>query len=365
MIVFQYVSLKAPSAARMHNRPVRKGWDLFTHSRAENIAFSLSNFIEKQGLWLGDAARLCYDGRTLKSTVKVSMSASFSNTVLKAAVSGILLSALAGGAQAADLKSRVTALGLTPHKALYDIKLVATHSGSQILNISGQMFYEWEQTCDAWVSNHRFNMLYEYADSAPMRVSSDFSTYEPFDGLSFNYTSQRKRDGELFEELRGQATVSADGQAGSAIYTLPPELRFDLPAGVLFPMGHSVGVGEKIKAGEKFYKAVIFDGSDDGGPVEVTTFIGKPVEQPKLQKADGAAMIDQKLLNSPAHKVRLAFFPLSTPDSATSDYEMTMNLHDNGVISDMTIEYEDFTVSQKLIALEPMPDACNTKKLNR
>ena len=32
---------------------------------------------------------------------------------------------------------------LVPHKALYDIKMVSKDSGSQILNISGQMFYEW------------------------------------------------------------------------------------------------------------------------------------------------------------------------------------------------------------------------------
>ncbi len=309
---------------------------------------------------------LCYDGRALKNAMKVRMSKSLSRAVFRAVLGSALACGFMGGASAADLKSRVTELGLTPHKALYDIKLVATHSGSQILNISGQMFFEWEATCDAWASNHRFNMLYEYADTAPMRVSSDFSTYEPFDGLSFNYTSQRKRDGELFEELRGQGTVTAEGKAGSAIYTIPPELRFDLPEGILFPMGHSVGIAEKIKAGEKFYKAVIFDGSDDAGPVEVNTFIGKPVEQPKLQKADGSGMIDDKLLHSPARKVRMAFFPIKADDDddSTSDYEMTMNLHDNGVISDMTIEYDDFTVSQKLIALEPMPDTCNTKKFN-
>jgi hypothetical protein len=284
------------------------------------------------------------------------------SAALKTALLGVFALGFLANANAADLKSKVTDLGLKPHKALYDIKLVATHSGSQILNISGQMFYQWEQTCDAWVSNHRFNMLYEYADSAPMRISSDFSTYEPFDGQTFNYTSQRKRDGELFEELRGQATLTPEGD-GKAIYTLPPELSFDLPKGALFPMRHSVGVAEAVREGKKIYKAVIFDGSDEAGPVEVNAFIGKPVTEPVLKTVNGGAAIDQKFLASPARKIRLAFFPLSTPDS-TSDYEMSMDLHDNGVISDMTIEYDDFTVSQKLIALEAMPDKCNAKKFN-
>jgi hypothetical protein len=108
----------------------------------------------------------------------------------------------------------------------------------------------------------------------------------------------------------------------------------------------------------------LFDGSDEAGPVEVTAFIGKPVEKSKLLKVDGGAPIDIQLMASPARTVRLAFFPLEDPDS-TSDYEMTMALHENGVISDMSIEYEDFTVSQKLIALEPMPDACKADAYNR
>ena len=296
--------------------------------------------------------------------MKAPMSLPLRTVVLKAAAIGALAFACTSSAYAADLKSRVTAQGLAPHKALYEIKLVSTHSGSQILNISGQMFYEWESSCDAWISNHRFNMLYEYADTAPMRVSSDFSTHEPFDGLSFNFTSQRKRDGELFEELRGQALIKPEGAgAGHADYSIPPELAFDLPAGTLFPMGHTMNVAEKIKEGKKFYKATIFDGSDDAGPVEVNAFIGKPVEQPNLQQVEGSGMIDQKLIQSPARSVRLAFFPVNTPE-ATSDYEMTMVLHENGVISDMTIEYDDFSVSQKLIALEEMPDTCNASKFN-
>jgi hypothetical protein len=33
-------------------------------------------------------------------------------------------------------------------------------------------------------------------------------------------------------------------------------------------------------------------------------------------------------------------------------------MHENGVISDMLIEYDDFSVTQKLIALEPVKSTC-------
>ena len=107
---------------------------------------------------------------------------------------------------------------LTPHKALYDINLVATRSGSQIINISGKMFYEWKPTCEAWITDHRFSLSYEYADSPGMKVTSDFSTFETFDGEDFNFSARRKRDNTLYQELRGKATIADKG--GKASFTL-------------------------------------------------------------------------------------------------------------------------------------------------
>lgn len=260
-------------------------------------------------------------------------------------------------AQSDEIQTRVDELGFKPHKALYDIRMTAARSGSQILNISGQMFYEWQPVCDAWISNHRFNLLYEYADSAPMRITSSFSTYESFDGKSLNYTSQRKRDGQVFEELRGSASIPLVGGLGSALYTIPADLEFELPKGTLFPIAHSLEVAEKMKNGDKFYTATIFDGSDEEGPVSVNAFIGKEVT-PEQADLDYSAL-DKELISSPARRVRLAFFPLNDKES-TSDYEMTLIYHQNSLISDMLIEYDDFTVSQKLVAVEPVENGCQS-----
>lgn len=247
--------------------------------------------------------------------------------------------------------------GFVPHKALYDIQLSGKKSGSQIVNIAGQMMYEWESGCQGWTSNHKFNLVYEYADSPPMRITSDFSTYETFDGTSFNFVAQRKRGGEIFEQLRGNAELDEDG-AGEITFRIPPDLSYDLPAGALFPMHHTLAVQKNIHAGKKFFNAVIFDGSDQDGPVEINAFIGG-------DDIDGASIapkseeIDASLLDTKAHEVRLAFFPLSRQE-ASSDYEMSLIFHENGVISDMNVDYHDFSVTQKLVALEskPVTDRC-------
>lgn len=246
--------------------------------------------------------------------------------------------------------------GLEPHKALYEIDLVSTRGGSQIVNIDGQMLYEWSTGCDAWNSNHRFNLLYEYADSAPLTITSDFSTFEPFDGKSLDFVSQRKKDSRVFEELRGHAELGEDF-SGKAVYNVPDGLSYDLKKQTYFPMRHTLELISQAKAGKKFFTATMFDGSDEEGPVQVTAFVGEEVEKPALMKN---VKLNESLLENRAWKVRMAFFPLNNEES-TSDYEMDVILHENGIISDMHIEYEDFAITQKLIALESTQTTCTEK----
>lgn len=252
-----------------------------------------------------------------------------------------------GGAHAASLDA--IAKRLAPHKAVYDIDLVATHSGSQIINVSGKMTYEWKKSCDAWVTDHHFTLNYDYADSEGMRINSDFSTYESLDGTSFDYTSRRKRDGELYEDLRGHADMSPKG--GKATFTNSETAPYDLNPGSLFPMGHSIRLIDHAMAGDKFYLAEVFDGSDEDGPIEINSFIGKIADTKKLAKND---KIDAKMVNGKAWNVRMAVFPLKDKEEK-ADYEMSLVFHENGIISDMLIEYDDFSVTQKLVSLESIP----------
>ena len=255
---------------------------------------------------------------------------------------------------------------LVPHKALYEINLVSTKSGSQIVDVGGEMYYELTSGCDAWITNHRFQLRYDYIDSPSVRVKSNFSTYESHDGESFNFTSTRRRDGAVFEELKGQAYLnpvpgSAGGGdrlgTGKAIYAQPEGLSFDLPDSTRFPMRHTLDLLARAEEGEKFFNSVVFDGSDDEGPVSINAFIGPTVNA--MARVTTSPKIDVTLLNTAARTTRLAFFPVDQTGLAP-DYEMEMIIHDNGVVSDMLVEYDTFSVTQKLVALEKLPaDTCS------
>ena len=250
---------------------------------------------------------------------------------------------------------RARSAGLMPHKALYDVRLATKKSGSNISNISGTMFYEWQPSCDAWVSTHRFDMTYEYPEVPAVRITSDFSTHESFDGATFNFTMQRKRGGVLYEEIRGSAQAEDKGYPDEAVYSIPRDVSFNLPEGTLFPMAHTLSVLDKIKQGQKFYNATIFDGSDEEGPVDVNSFIGKA--QTYTPSEEYAQYIDKGLVAAQGWNMHLAFFPLNNFQE-TADYEMSLTVHENGVITDMEVTYKDFSVTQTLRALEPLKSTC-------
>jgi hypothetical protein len=234
--------------------------------------------------------------------------------------------------------------------------MVRARNGSQIINIQGQMFFQIHRGCEGYNSDHRFTLTYDYADSPPMRVTSDFSTIESYDGDTFDFSSRRWRDGELYQELRGQATLTAPKPR--ATFTDPEGLEFILPETTLFPAQHTEALIAAAKAGKKWLNLTIFDGSDDQGPVDVTAII-TPIENPPV-KAGAKSALDPSLLAGQAWRIRMAFFPQSV-QSETPDYELTMILHDNGVISRMNIDYQDFTIEQALQALAAMPpDPCPT-----
>lgn len=240
------------------------------------------------------------------------------------------------------------------HRAIYDLDMVATRSGAQVIDIHGKMYYEWGPSCDAWVTNHRFNLVYEYADSPGMRISSDFTTYETKDSQNLNFSSRRKRDGKLYEDLRGHGNAGAK----EVIFTSPADLKFDLPQGVMFPTAHTLRVIEEAHKGTRFFSATVFDGSDEEGPIEINTFIGAKTNP--MKAITPSKNLDMALLNTPAWNVRMAVFPLNSEEEK-SDYEMSMVFHENGIISDMTIDYDDFSVHQSLVSLEKIDsDECSS-----
>lgn len=263
----------------------------------------------------------------------------------------------------ATLEAGLSATGLSarqnvyiqPHKAIYHFKLLGATSGTTLNGLDGKMYFEIDDTCDAYTTEHRFSTVYDYQERQPFMTQSHYVAYEGKTDRQFSFSSEDKENGEVAELLRGYVEPLADGTA-RAIYARPEEKEFHLPKGYLLPTAFTEELIRAAAAGQKFFTAVMFDGADTDGPVHVNAFIERHASKAELDEIwAGNAQIDRKLLEGEAWHIRAAVFPLYQPEEMAPSYEMKIIQHANGVIGHAVIDYKTFQVEQALGALEALP----------
>lgn len=261
---------------------------------------------------------------------------------VKKLIAGVLAGGLlTGSLQAAEVQ---------PHRAIYTLKLDKATGSSGIAAVSGQMMYEWQDACDAWVTEQRYRMRMVYGESDDLDLTISFVTWEAKDGSRYRFAVKRWHDGEIQEELSGTAVAEADGSGGKASFTLPGKSAYELPAKVMFPTFHTLALLEAAAKGENFFVRPVFDGGTDDGASEATAAIGLEIG-PDTSAAN-------PLLHNRAWPVRIAFFTGKEPDEpgeGRPDYEMGMVVQENGIARSLLMDYGDFTVKALLSSLEALP----------
>ena len=252
----------------------------------------------------------------------------------------------------------VADINIALHKALYSFRMVSATPGAGLDDVTGKMYFEQDATCDAWTTEHRMNIVYQYAEADAVTDADRYTAFETKDGQQFSFNADGQENGETTDQLRGSVEKNPGGDStAKAIYSRPDGTVYDLPSGYFLPTAHTMEIIRRARAGDHFFSAVMFDGTDADGPVEVGTFIGKKATAEELKKiAVSDKKIDVALMTPDAWHVRMAIFPLKEETESLPAYEMEIILHDNGVISHALVDYKAFVVEQNLTALEKIPD---------
>lgn len=258
-----------------------------------------------------------------------------------AGFAAVLLVAALTGARAADI---------APHRALYSMSLGSAKPSSGVLGASGAMVYEWGETCDGWTVQQRFRLRLLYVDSDPVELSSSLVSWESKDGRHYRFNERRLKNGALDEEVRGEARLESAEKGGTVEFTKPQSTTMALAPGALFPTAHTILLIDRAKQADNFISRYVFDGATLENASQITAVIGPTVE-PAEVKSGG---VKSPLLMRPSWRVRLAFFPANAK-SDEPDYELGMRLFDNGVSTDMVLDYTDYVVRAKLDEIEPLP----------
>lgn len=244
-----------------------------------------------------------------------------------------------------------TAVQVQPHRAIYDLELASLRSGAAVADVSGQMLFEWADSCDGWIIGQRYQLDFLYPEAGEVAVDTSYASWEAKDGSSFQFNLRTMTNGAVDEEIRGSAEFPASGGNGMAEFRLPEMQAEALPPGTMFPTAHSLELLERAEAGERFFVAVMFDGTEFAGPIELSAVIGPQTPAPE------AASAAFDVMQRPSWPVRLAFFGQDA-GAAAPDYEMELQIYDNGVVDQLLIDYGDFVLRGVLRDLEVLDVVC-------
>ncbi|MBP2226947.1 hypothetical protein J2847_000214 [Azospirillum agricola] len=285
------------------------------------------------------------------TTMGMTVGAAFSVTLGALA----LLASLPAAAQAAPVAApqpgaaavSAVAADIQPHRAIYRMSLLSARNSSKVSDVRGRMMFEWADACDGWTTEQRFQLRFAYSEGDEMAMNTNYTTWEAKDGRRYRFNVRKLINGEVDDDVRGEANLGAGEGAGSAQFTKPEPQEMPLPAATMFPTAHTLAILDHALRGEHFFSRTVFDGADAEGATEVSTVIGQ-AGAPK-ESGKNALLRDIK-----AWPVRMAFFPTHS-DSAQPEYEMSLRLLQNGIAESMQIDYGDFTVNAILDTIEALP----------
>ena len=255
-----------------------------------------------------------------------------------------LIAAMAMGLLASP--AGAASMELAPHRAIYSMELASSQSGSGIVAAHGTMSYEFVDTCDGWVVENRIAIRYTYTEGGEVDTTTDFVTWESKDGLKYRFRLRSTRDGQVSDEIEGDAMLRGKGQGGKATYTRPEVMTKILPKGTLFPTLHTRELVAEAERGGKLLHRVVFDGSDPQGAFDVSALIG--------HGRATTTNVEKPQLGTPSWPVRMAFFPLGGED-AEPDFEMSIDYHENGIAQSVVQGFKGFSLAGHLDSLEALP----------
>lgn len=263
--------------------------------------------------------------------------------------SGISLALLSAAVLLVSVVTHTTALagGLAPHRAVYDLKLSQSRGTKGPADATGRIVYEIKgNACSGYAVT--FRQVTEVQPQSGQARTADVksTTLEDGKGRWFQFRFETLSGGRVTKEISGKA--ERNGDSLTVNFTEPEGKKVSFPVNVVFPVQQTLKVLEAAKAGQPVLELKSYDGSGQGEKVYHSLhIIGKALNKPAGDLADEK----MTMRGMKRWRVVASNFELKNVD-APALYSLTFDLWENGVSSNITIDYGSFTMTGKMSELE-------------
>ncbi len=271
---------------------------------------------------------------------------------------------VAAFASQAAAEMSAPAVVFAAHRAIYELSIDATTPGSGVSAVTGRIVYELTgSACEGFTQNMRFVTVTSNSEGSNQTTDLRTSSWEQVPASKLRFSSSTYQNDELAEQARGTAQRATPQDAPAVELAKPAKKSFAVPSPVYFPMQHSTALIQAARAGRSQFAADLYDGSEDGSRVYMTSaLIGRRVAPGSGSiKALAGQKAGTALAAVPAWPVSISYFaqapsgPVKHKDELPL-YEMSYRFHENGVTSDLRLDYGEYAMKgelKELVFLEP------------
>ena len=241
---------------------------------------------------------------------------------------------------------------LVAHRAVYDLALDHVQGASGIEAAQGRIVFELEgAACTGITQTFRQIVWLSGGEIDAKLIDTQSVTTEEADGKTMRFSVLNRVGTAPVMQTLGVATRK--DSSVSVRLSSPTKSETQYPSSTLYPGEHYRKLIEAALKGERFVSGQVFDGADEGQSAPQTfAVIGKalqpsPSETALLERAGMA-----KLKHWP---VEIAYFDDEKATVEEPSYRVSMDLLENGVSTNLRLDYTSFSLRGKLVALEVTP----------
>ena len=278
-------------------------------------------------------------------------------------VKRLILSAMAIGLVAAAAHHPAAAAPptdavlLTPHRAVYDLKLAKSRGSRGIEAVRGRILYDFSgNACEGYAL--QFRQVSELDSGEGKAALSDLrsNTWEDGAANKFRFNSENMSDDQSTDSVNGHAERNANKTVAVSL-TKPKEKNFTVPVGAVFPTEHMRRIIIAAREGKSILEFPVYDGSETGDKLFNTlTVIGHAIAPGQKPPNDAATKVPElaKLTRWP---VTISYFEKADEDAEqakeqTPLYSISFELYENGISRALTLDYTDFTITGEMTSLD-------------
>jgi len=252
---------------------------------------------------------------------------------------------------------------LTPHRAVYDLKLTKTRGTRGIETVRGRILYDFSgNACEGY--ELKFRQVSELDSGEGKAAINDLrsTTWEDGAAKKFRFNSENLLDDKPTDTVNGRAEREA--KAVAINLSKPKEKKFTVSDAAVFPTEHMRRIIVAAREGKTILEFPVYDGSETGEKLYNTlTIIGRPIKPGEKPVNDAGAKVSEleKLTRWP---VTISYFEQQSAKEQQSGeqvpvYAISFELYENGISRALVLDYTDFTIAGEMTSLDvKQPKPC-------